>query len=165
MPLFLVRELGFSEASYGFLFAVNTMIIIIFEIPITAAITHWNYRRTLSLGSFLFATGFGAMALFTSMPAMVGTVVVWTVGEMILFPSMNAYVSDMAPAKQRGQYMGAYMACFSMSFIAAPWAGTLILDRFGGKVLWIAIFTFGMLSPLLITWLKLPKTHETASNS
>ena len=31
------------------------------------------------------------------------TVVIWTFGEMILFPSTAAYVSELAPASRRGE--------------------------------------------------------------
>ena len=54
MPLFLVRDLHFTEAGYGMLFAVNTVIIILVEVPLNMAMssgltgTHWPWERSWS---------------------------------------------------------------------------------------------------------------------
>lgn len=156
MPVFLVRDLKFPESSYGLLFAINTLLIISFEVPITAAITHWSYRKSLSIGSLLFAVGFGGMAFTNTFFEVALTVGIWTLGEMILFPAMNSYVSDMAPSFLRGQYMGVYVATFSGGFIVAPWLGTQILEHFGSHSLWISMLLFGMLSPLMLMAVTLP---------
>jgi dipeptide/tripeptide permease len=44
-----------------------------------------------------------------ALPRVALTVVVWAFGEMILFPSSSAQVADIAPAAQRGIYMGYYV--------------------------------------------------------
>ena len=53
--LFLVSDLQISETVYGSLMAINTVMIIFLEVPLTLAIEGWPHRRALSIGALLFA--------------------------------------------------------------------------------------------------------------
>ena len=69
---------------------------------------------------------------------------------MIVFPASAAYVSEIAPAKKRGEYMGFFQMSFSISFMIGPWLGTLVLENFGSFSLWIAAFAFCAVSAIMI---------------
>ena len=78
-------------------------------------------------------------------------VVVWTFGEIVLFPGLNAAVADLAPEARRGEYMGLYMMSFNLAFAIGPWAGTAVLERWGGNVLWGAAFLAAIVSAILLS--------------
>ncbi len=144
LPLFLVQDLHLSTIFYGTLFTVNTVMIVIMEVPLNAATAHWPHKWGLSLGSLMFAAGSGLFG-FAGGPAMILLgIVVWTFGEMMLFPQASAYVADIAPADRRGAYMGAYSMSFSLAFALGPWLGTAIFARFGAGVLWSSVFLIGL---------------------
>jgi MFS family permease len=150
LPLFMVQDIGLSMAFYGSLFTINTLMIVFMEVPLNAATAHWPHRRALSLGSLLFAFG-SAMFGFAHGPALiVAGIVVWTFGEMILFPQASAYVAEVAPPGRRGAYMGAYSMAFSLAFAVAPWAGTTAFARFGATTLWSLVFLVGAVASLLM---------------
>ena len=46
--------------------------------------------------------------------------------------------------------MGFYTMAFSLAFIIGPWMGTMILERFGGIVLWSSMFVLGAFAALLL---------------
>ena len=150
MPLFLVDDLHLPESTYGLLFTINTAIIILLEVPLNVAMSRWPHHRALALGSLLAGIGFGAMGLISSILGVGLTVVVWTFGEMILFPASANYMADIAPVERRGAYMGFFQATFSFSFAISGWVGTSILHHFGGTTLWAATFVWGCLSALLL---------------
>ena len=151
MPIFLVRDLHYRESFYGMLFVVNTALIVLLEVPINLAMSHWSHRWTLVLGASLFAIGFGAMAVLHSTAGLIAAAVVWTLGEMIALPSSGAYVLDIAPPGRSGQYVGAYSSTFSLALLVGPWAGTIALDRFGGPALWTAALIVGMISAAVLS--------------
>jgi MFS family permease len=93
MPIYLVRDLKLSEAAYGLLFTVNTLLIVFLEVGINSATAHWPHRRTLALGAILCGAGFGALAWARDIWQVAATVVVWTFGEMFLFPGMADYLT------------------------------------------------------------------------
>jgi len=150
LPLFLVNDLKLSPAFYGGLFTLNTVMIVFLEVPLNAATAHWPHRRGLALGAFLFAVGSGAFGISAGPWPIVAAMVVWTFGEMMLFPQASAYVAEIAPRARRGEYMGAYSLAFSLSFAFAPWAGTATYSHFGAGILWLAVFVVGSVSAFMM---------------
>jgi MFS family permease len=151
MSLFLVQDLGLSPAFYGGLFTINTLMIVFIEVPLNSATSHWPHRRALAAGAFLFAVGSGAFAFATGPGMIIVGIVVWTFGEMMLFPQASAYVAEIAPASRRGEYMGAYSLAFNISFAIAPWAGTVAFDRYGARFLWLSVFAVGVISAVMMS--------------
>jgi MFS family permease len=154
MALYLVRDLHLTEIDYGLLFTINTLLIVALEVPINSATAHWSHRKTIGLGAFLSAAGFGALAFAWDFWSVTATVVVWTFGEMFFFPAMAAYATDIAPASRRGEYMGMTQMAMSLAFAIGPWAGTAVLGAFGGKALWLGAFAIGLVSTVMM--LRLP---------
>ena len=150
LPLFLVDELKLSPAFYGGLFTLNTVMIVFMEVPLNSATAHWPHRRGLAIGAFLFAVGSGAFAFAAGAMGVVVAMIIWTFGEMMLFPQAAAYVGEIAPPARRGAYMGAYSLAFSLSFAVAPWAGTSSYAHFGAKALWIGVFVVGFISAVMM---------------
>jgi MFS family permease len=150
MPLYVVRDLGLSTALLGLLGTLNTGIILLVEVPLNHSMAHWPHTRALALGSFLATAGFGALAVAHHAWSVAATVVVWTFGEMILFPASSAYVTDIAPAGRRGEYMGLYSLVFSVALTVGPWVGTTVLDAWGPGILWTGTFLAGCVSVALL---------------
>jgi len=157
MSVFLVGTLKLSEASYGALFTLNCLLIVFLEVPINIATAHWPHRRTLALGALLFGIGFGALAFAWDFWSAAVTVVIWTFGEMFFFPAMAAYLTDIAPESRRGEYMGLSQMVMGLAFMIGPWAGLLVLDRFGPKALWLSTFALGLGSAMLMSRLAEPR--------
>lgn len=150
MPLFLVDDLGLSSAVFGMLFVLNTILIVVLEVPLNLAMAGWSHRSSLVLGCLLCGAGFGGMALVSAPWHLVITTVVWTFAEMILFPGSAAFVADAAPAARRGEYMGAYTMAFGLAFAVGPWAGTVVMERAGSTVLWSLMFALGAAAALVM---------------
>ncbi len=151
LSLFLVEDLGLSPAFYGMLFTINTVMIVFMEVPLNAATAHWDHKRGLAIGAFLFAAGSGLFMFATGPVLIIVGIIVWTFGEMMLFPQASAYVAEIAPSHRRGEYMGAYSLAFNFAFAIAPWAGTAVFAEFGARVLWGGVFLIGAVSAFMMT--------------
>ena len=149
--LFLVRSLHLPESRYGALFTINTLMIVLIEVPLNTATERWSHRRTLTLGALLYAVGFGSFAFAKNIAQVIAGVVVFTFGEMILLPGSAAYAAEIAPAERRGEYMGLYTMSFNLSFAIGPWLGAQIFERHGPQALWGAAFFSGCFSALLMS--------------
>ena len=160
MALYFVRDLGIAASTYGLLHTVNTLLIVAFEVPLNLATSHWPHRRGLVLGSILVGTGFGALAFFRTLPGIVLTIVIWTFGEMVLLPGLAAYVADVAPEAKRGAWLGLYTMSFNFSLFVGPALGTLLLQHFGGAVLWGTMFAFGLVSAAMFARVREPRRES-----
>jgi len=150
MPLFLVGQRGLTEAGFGMLLAINTVLIILVEVPLNTAMADWSNRHALALGALLIGIGFGGMVFDGGVVWLGLTVVVWTFGEMILLPASAAYVSDVAPPRQSGAYMGLYSMGFSVAFAIGPVLGVQAMERLGSRSVWIGTFVCGFVTAVLI---------------
>ncbi len=154
MPLFFVEEIGLSKATFGFLMATNTVLIILIEVPLNDAMRLWKPWKALALGSFLAALGFGMMAFITQLPLLVLSITIWTFGEMIVFPTAGDYVAQISPENRRGEYMGYFQMAFSFSFMVGPLVGNRVFETLGSFPLWIGCFALGLISALMMLKLK-----------
>ncbi|MBA3646068.1 MAG: MFS transporter [Gemmatimonadaceae bacterium] len=164
MPLFITKELHLSPAFYGLLFTLNTLMIVAMEVPLNMATSHWANRSTMVIAAMLFAVGFGALAFVSTPMGVIATVVVWTFGEMLLFPSMSAHMGDIVPPERRGAYMGAYSMALSAAFAVGPWLGTAIFSRFGSSTVWVTMFFVGAASAVLLS-VSTPRANGALSES
>lgn len=154
LPLFIVTDLGFSNAVFGLLTAVNTVLIIFIEVPLNDSMRSWDDKKSLALGALLCGLGFGLMAFTRTIPPIVLLIVLWTFGEMIFFPSSGEYVAKIAPEKRRGEYMGYFQMAFSFAFMVGPWLGATVLDLYGSFVLWIGCGVLGLISTAMMFKLR-----------
>jgi len=93
----------------------------------------------------------------------VGAVVIMSLAETILFPSMNVHIDRIAPDHLRGAYFGA-ASFYDFGFALAPLGGGIILDLWGGSVLF-AISTALVLVVMLLYGVleKLPRPKVSIS--
>ncbi len=139
MPLYAVDELGVPLRSIGFLFAINTVMIIVLEVPINGAIERWSHPMSLATGTLLVGAGFGGLVLARGFGGCAACIAALTFGEMILFPAISSFVSDVSPEGRAGEYMGTYSMAFALAYAIGPGLGAWVLTRAGAAVLWPAV--------------------------
>jgi MFS family permease len=154
LPLFVVDNLGFTKSIFGIVMGINTVMVILIEVPLNDAMRNWKNWKSLSLGSVLAGIGFGILVFTTELYLLILSVIVWTFGEMILFPSASNYVAEISPPEKRGEYMGYFQMTFSTSLILGPLLGTKVLEDFGSVILWGGTFAFGIISALMMIKLR-----------
>jgi len=162
MALHLVEDLGFRESFYGSLFVLNTLIIVVAEVPLNLAMAHWSTARANALGILLISIGFGSLGFLHVPSSIFGSVIIWTFGEMIYFPTATAHVADIAPDGRTGEYMGAFSATFSLAVIVGPWAGTTLLSHYGAGLTFGLMFALGSLSAILVLLSRARNTAPAA---
>lgn len=158
LPLFIVEDLGFTRTAFGLFTAINTVIIILVEVPLNNKTASWSDWKSLALGAAFCAVGFGGMFFISDSIGLIITIIIWTFGEMIFFPASASLAAAISPENRKGEYMGYYNMMFSLVFTIAPLGGTIIYEIYGAQILWvIAFFTAGLTSILMI---KLSKIDE-----
>ena len=156
LPLWVVRDLGLGSGFFGILFTVNTLLIVLLEVPLNLAMGHWRHGRLLLLGSLCLAVGFGLTAWATTYTMLIVTTVIWTFGEMILFPAISDAVATLAPPDRRGEYMGLLSLAFAAALALGPWLGVLAYAKAGPRSVWLATFLIAGAAGLLLARFRTP---------
>ncbi|GAB2870096.1 MFS transporter [Streptomyces deserti] len=129
-------EAGFSPADYGMVIAVNGVLIVALQIPVTRFIEHRDARRLLVVSSLLAGYGFGLTAFAGSVGVFALTVCVWTLAEIVNAPTQTGLVVRLSPLHGRGRYQGMYTMSWSVASLVAPLMSGFVIDRFGAEWLW-----------------------------
>lgn len=137
-PLHL-GNLGYSPATYGTLISLNGVLIVLFELAITAWTQRMAPQPLIAIGYALTGIGFALTGLAAGVPMLAVTVVIWTIGEMIYAPVAGAYVSGLAPERYRGRYMGIWHSMFSLGMVLGPAMGTWIYGRNPAALWWTSL--------------------------
>ncbi|MEE8524098.1 MAG: MFS transporter [Thermoanaerobaculia bacterium] len=161
MPLYLSEVYLLDERRIGLIFAFNAVLIVAFEMLLIKAFERQPPARLVGVGMFLLCAGFGLMPLGRSVAFALLTVVVWTVGEMLMIPFANVLVAERAGSGKAGTAMGMYASMYSVALILAPVVGLRVYERYGGDVLWTAAGLIGI--PLWILTAVLARTGERSA--
>jgi MFS family permease len=145
-----ITHSGFSPSVYGMVISLNGVLVVLCELPLTTITRRFDTRRMMALGYILIGAGFASNLLARSLPLLVLTVVIFSIGEMISLPLSGAYVADLAPAHQRGLYMGSYGLVWAVAFIFGPSLG-LVLFAVSPLTLWIVCGCLGLVAAGIIT--------------
>ncbi|MEU9405300.1 MFS transporter [Streptomyces sp. NPDC048281] len=129
-------EAGFSPADYGMAIAVNGVLIVVLQIPVTRVIQHRDPRSLLVVSSLLAGYGFGLTAFAGSVGVFALTVCVWTLAEIVNAPTQTGLVVQLSPVHGRGRYQGMYTLSWSAAALIAPLMSGVVIDRFGARWLW-----------------------------
>ncbi|MGW0418040.1 MDR family MFS transporter [Streptomyces sp. NPDC003015] len=135
LPVAMGRA-GFTPADYGLAVALNGVLIVALQIPVTRFIQDRDPQRLLVVSSLLAGYGFGLTAFAGSVGLIALTVCVWTLGEMINAPTQTGLVVRLSPAHGRGRYQGMYTLSWSVAALVAPLMSGFVIDRFGAEWLW-----------------------------
>ncbi|MER5917966.1 MFS transporter [Streptomyces sp. NPDC001982] len=127
---------GFSPADFGTAIALNGVLIVVLQIPVTRFIEHRDPRRLLVVSSLLAGYGFGLTAFAGSVGVFALTVCVWTLAEIVNAPTQTGLVVRLSPVHGRGRYQGVYTLSWSLAALVAPLMSGLVIDRYGAEWLW-----------------------------
>ncbi|MEU6392866.1 MFS transporter [Streptomyces sp. NPDC046939] len=142
LPIVMGQE-GLSSSDVGLVAAVNGVIIVALQIPLTRFIERRDPGRLLTVSSLLIGFGFALTAFAGSVLTYALTVAVWTLGEMVNAPTQSGLVAKLAPAEGRGRYQGVYTTSWSAAALVAPLVGGWVLDSAGAGWLWAGCAALG----------------------
>ncbi|MDT3295683.1 MFS transporter [Shewanella sp. SP2S2-6] len=137
----------------------NAMVIISTQFLLLKLMARFPLVKRIQIGLLLLIgsqiwLAFNPLDLFWGW---IGAIVVMSVAETILFPTMNVHIDRLAPDHLRGAYFGA-ASFYDLGFALAPLGGGIILDHFGGQRLFLTGAALSVLVIYLYSILdKLPR--------
>ncbi|HEX9121819.1 MAG TPA: MFS transporter [Actinomycetota bacterium] len=143
-----VRDAGYAPSTYGLLQALNGIIVVLFELPVTAWTQHRPRNRMIALGQLLIGLGFMSLVIARTVPTLLAMILIWTLGEMIESPVASALAADRAPEHARGRYQSAYGGMFGLAWMLGPVVGTSVYAA-SPDALWLGCGVVGALGAAL----------------
>ncbi|RFU36819.1 MFS transporter [Actinomadura logoneensis] len=143
MPL-AMREHGLGAGTYGWVIALNGVVIIAVQPLVNAWLTRRDHSLVLAAGMAIVGVGIGSTALASTPWQYAATVVFWTFGEILVASVLQAVVAGLSPDHLRGRYGGLYGLAWSGGLMLAPLGGTQLLGLGGSALMWPVCGALGL---------------------
>ncbi len=122
---------------YPIITMINGLTIVVFQFPLLALTRNMTPILRAIMGVALMATAFAMLAVVpvqSDLPIYIAALVL-SLGEVILFPTLNIIVDRMAREDLKGSYFGA-SSLSGFGWAIAPLVGGALLSWGGGLALW-----------------------------
>ncbi|TLN07970.1 MFS transporter, partial [bacterium] len=127
---------GIQPQGYGFLMTSSAITVILFQFWVTRKIKSRAPFLLMALGTLFYMLGFSMFGFVSAYALFVAAVVIITIGEMIIMPSMQALAANFAPVEMRGRYMAFFSLMWTLPATIGPAAAGVVLDHFNPNLLW-----------------------------
>ncbi|TML54646.1 MAG: MFS transporter [Actinobacteria bacterium] len=134
LPPYANEHAGVSPAGIGVVFFVNTIVLVIAQLPIAKALEGRRRFPALALTAALFAVTCATILVVgrslhgsAAVVALCGMIVVFSLAECIHGAVNNPLIADLAPPELMGRYMGLRTSAFQLGYLAGPTLGSLML--------------------------------------
>ncbi|QRX95025.1 MDR family MFS transporter [Streptomyces noursei] len=145
LPL-TVQHLNMGVEVYAAMIALNGLLVIACELLVAKVVQRWKIRTAVITGVLLTGVGMSMYALPWGVAALVIATLVWSLGEIIGYPSLFfAYPAQAGPPGLRGRYLGASNALYGLGSAIGPFFGVMIWNRFQ-EGLWIGCGIVGTIA-------------------
>jgi predicted MFS family arabinose efflux permease len=141
LPVFYKQDMHFSKSTIGILLALNGLIIALFEMIIVYQLE--NKRSAIQyivIGAFLLGLSFLLLIIPGFLLVALTSIIVITIGEMLLFPFMNSFWVSRSAHHNRGQYAAVYTMTFALAQVVAPTVASPAALHYGFNTLFICDF-------------------------
>ena len=159
-----MTEQGISMTKYSLLWTINGILIVLCQLLISW-LNRWynNPYMLVYIGTFTIALSFILLLAAKSYAWYILAMVVLTIGEATVIPTMPAIVNSLSPVAVKGKYQGILNAYSSLGKAFGPLFGGIVIGAASYHLLFIicavAIFAVELVI-LLVARLKRQATKE-----
>ena len=132
---------------FSTLMTVNALVVVLAQMPLSSLLERFPPIWSTYSGNALYAVGGIGFAYSDSLIGLIAAMVIYTLGEVLCFPSGTVLIDQLAPSHLRGSYYGAHNFKEIGRFIG-PSIGMFILTDYGIKHLFWIVMIILILSSL-----------------
>ena len=159
LPVFAKNEVGVDENAIGVIFFVNTVVIVVMQLPIAKLSEGHRRMRMLALLGLLWAACWVGVSIVgrsvdgtTAAILLAVVLAAFAIGECIHGAVQAPLVSDLAEPRLLGRYMALSALSWQVGFAAGPAAGGFLLSLtpFGTWLVWAALCVLGSVLSIVL---------------
>jgi MFS family permease len=126
-----------GAAKFGFLMSFNAIVVLGSTAVLTRLTQHLSGPMTMGLGAGFMAAGFAMMAFRLGMVLLTVSVLIWTLGEVLLATNSGAYLGSHTPRNFRGRFQSIRELLSSAGRLLSPVVFGAIITGAGIRVSWL----------------------------
>ncbi len=136
LAVYTKENFNIPENQFGQILAINALMVVFLQFGVTRITRKYRPLFIMSLGSLFYTVGLIGFGVSSLLPHFMIAIVIMTFGELMVSPTSNALVANMAPSDKRARYMGIYSLTYTFGTGIGPVAGGILSDSFGPSAIW-----------------------------
>ncbi len=145
---------GVIESLYGFIPMTNALMVVLLQSAVTARTRDRRPLPVMALGSLFYGVAAASVALGSGFWGFWISMVVMTIGELMLMPIATTFAANLAPAHMRGRYMSIFGLTWSAAMGTGPLLGGYLRDTVSLASPWLMAGISGFIAALLFVWMS-----------
>ena len=148
------------ESLYGLIPTTNALMVVILQVYVTNRSKKFPPLWVMTLGGFLYGVGVGSIALGNGFWDFWISMVIVTVGELMIVPTATTYTANLAPEDMRGRYMSMFALTWGLGTLIGPLMGAFLNDNINPVSIWHGGGVAGLLGTLVFIVLILRRKRN-----
>lgn len=146
MPVYAKELFSVPESQIGLIMTTNAAMVVSLQYVTTQITRRFPHLPVLAVGALFYGLGVGSVAWGWGFPTFLASMVVITIGEMVLVPTATTLTANLAPPTMRGRYMSVFGLTWSVAFGIAPVIGGYLNDLVAPAATWYGGLAMGLVS-------------------
>ncbi len=127
---------GLPESVYGLIPTTNALMVVFLQLFVTRKTSRHNPLGVMALGTLLYGIGVGSIALGNGFWGFWISMVIVTIGELMVIPTASTFTANRAPETMRGRYMSVLALTWGAGSMIGPQLGGCLNDTFSPAAIW-----------------------------
>lgn len=155
LSVYATNFVSIDNNELGILYAINGILVVFLQIPISNYIDRINQKKALILGTFFYFIGYFSIGFMKDFYGLIVSIVIITIAEMFAVPSGQTMASILSDKEKLGSYMGFFGFIQGLGWSLGPIIGGMIVDIYKNShvLMWFSISSFSLLSTVLYLYL------------
>ena len=116
---------------------MNALIVVLSQYTATRWALRFLPFLMMAVGALVYALALGSIPFLETFMFFVVAMMVLTIGEMVINPTVTSYVSNLAPDHMRARYMGMLEMVYRVAMGTSPLVAGLINDLLAPWLIWV----------------------------
>ncbi len=143
------ENFGIAENIYGLIPTTNALMVVFLQLFVTRKTSTYAPLGIMFLGTLIYGIGVGSVALGTGFWGFWISMVIVTIGEMMIIPTASTFTANRAPKHMRGRYMSFLTLTWGAGSMVGPLLGGFLNDTFNPAAIWYGGGAAGILGSLV----------------
>jgi MFS family permease len=159
LAVYTKSNFGLPENLFGWIPTTNALMCVFLQVFVTRKTRKYSRLTVAAVGMFVYALGVGSVTVMNHFWGFWLSMVMITLGELILIPTITTYVANLAPPHLRGRYISIYWFGWGIARACAPLIGGFLNDNISPRAIWVGGLIIGLASSLGLVLYKVFQDH------
>ena len=166
LPVFILRELRMPSWTVGVLFAVNTMLLTVLQLPLSRVLAGFRQGLVLAVGGMAYVALYASALLAGWVPRgaqvalLVAGMALYTLGELAVSQAAMVMLTSLPPKREQGAYLAFNQLFAGGATALAPLLVATLLAGFPLTLWWVLAAGSAIAALLAVT---VPHARERAA--